>query len=539
MKEVNIRIKKTFFKKLRHNLRNPINAVLGFSELLTEEFQKNGIHKGMSHLVSIQETGHDIIKKIDKELQEQVSLLQLNNERLETTNIGEINKIGSEIKSIIDGQLRTMSGHIEALMKQNQKKVKIYVDDISIMHESCQFLENELNTLTSFQFNDLSSLDLELQGTALLTEIQDVLDSIQPLTQGEHKELINGTILIVDDNQSNISLLRKRFEKIGHKVLSAPNGYDALMLITAEGKEIDLILLDIIMPDINGYEVLKFIKSDNRYFHIPVVMLSSLDEVDSMFRCFELGADDYITKPFEPTLLNARLNSYVEKKKLKDKEQIYLNTIREEKDKSERLLLNILPAEIAERLKSGETTIADKLNNVTILFADLVNFTRLSKKLSPSELVELLNTIFRKFDDLCDAYSMEKIKTIGDSYLAASGIPKPIKTHAENAMKMATDILKYIEEIKAYGSELNIRIGMHSGSIVAGVIGKKKFVYDLWGDTVNIASRMESQGSAGKIHVTETVMKKLKDQYNFESCGKKEFKGVGKINTYYLLEDKK
>ncbi len=322
MKEVNIRIKKTFFKKLRHNLRNPINAVLGFSELLTEEFQKNGIHKGMNHLVSIQETGHDIIKQIDK---------IFNNERLETTNIGEINKIGSEIKSIIDGQLRTMSGHIEALMKQNQKKVKIYVDDISIMHESCQFLKNELNTLTSFQFNDLSSLDLELQGTALLTEIQDVLDSIQPLDQGEHKELINGTILIVDDNQSNISLLRKRFEKIGHKVLSALNGYDALMLITAEGKEIDLILLDIIMPDINGYEVLKFIKSDNRYFHIPVVMLSSLDEVDSMFRCFELGADDYITKPFEPILLNARLNSYVEKKKLKDKEKIYLNTIREEK----------------------------------------------------------------------------------------------------------------------------------------------------------------------------------------------------------------
>ena len=177
MKEVNIRTKKTFFKKLRHNLRNPINAVLGFSELLTEEFQKNGIHKDMNHLVSIQETGHDIIKQIDK---------IFNNERLETTNIGEINKIGSEIKSIIDGQLRTMSAHIEALMKQNQKKVKIYVDDISIMYESCQYLENELNTLTSFQFNDLSSLDLELQGTAFLTEIQDVLDSIQPLNQGEH-----------------------------------------------------------------------------------------------------------------------------------------------------------------------------------------------------------------------------------------------------------------------------------------------------------------------------------------------------------------
>ena len=109
MKEVNIRIKKTFFKKLRHNLRNPINAVLGFSELLTEEFQKNGIYKGMNHLESIQETGHDIIKQID---------IIFNNERLETTNIGEINKIGSEIKSIIDGQLRTMSGHIEALMKK-------------------------------------------------------------------------------------------------------------------------------------------------------------------------------------------------------------------------------------------------------------------------------------------------------------------------------------------------------------------------------------------------------------------------------------
>ena len=207
----------------------------------------------------------------------------------------------------------------------------------------------------------------------------------------------------------------------------------------------------------------------------------------------------------------------------------------QEKQKSEKLLLNILPEVIAHQLKENQQLIADDFAQVTVLFADLVGFTEISSRISPKELVIFLNQVFSEFDYLCEKYSLEKIKTIGDAYMVVGGLPLPREDHVSAIADMALEMLSIMQKLTTpNGKKMNLRIGINTGSVVAGVIGKKKFIYDLWGDAVNIASRMESLGNPGKIQVSESVYQNLKNDYVFESRGLILVKGKGEMYTYWL-----
>jgi len=220
------------------------------------------------------------------------------------------------------------------------------------------------------------------------------------------------------------------------------------------------------------------------------------------------------------------------KKKLKREQEL----LAAEREKSEKLLLNILPPAVAKRLKDGEEVIANEYNEVTILFADLVEFTGISQQISPARLVENLNKIFTHFDNLVEEYGLEKIKTIGDSYMVASGLTGDEHSHtlqmAELALTMISDIGKFSLDGK---NMCEIRIGIHTGPVVAGVIGSKKFSYDIWGDAVNTASRMESFGEAGKIQISEKFYGYVKDDYECQYRGQNEVKGKGMMNLYFLI----
>ncbi|OCQ97261.1 adenylate cyclase [Oscillatoriales cyanobacterium USR001] len=210
--------------------------------------------------------------------------------------------------------------------------------------------------------------------------------------------------------------------------------------------------------------------------------------------------------------------------------------LRCEQEESERLLLNILPKAIAERLKQGDINIADGFPEVTILFADIVGFTEISSRVLPQKLVDLLNQIFSAFDRLSEQYGLEKIKTIGDNYMVAGGLPMPHPNHAEAIAEMALDMQQEMVKFSLEcGEKLNIRIGINTGPVVAGVIGTKKFIYDLWGDAVNTASRMESHGIAGKIQVSAVTYQLLQDKYLFEERGIIQVKGKGEMMTYLLM----
>ncbi|GGA19781.1 hypothetical protein CYANOKiyG1_34500 [Okeania sp. KiyG1] len=207
-----------------------------------------------------------------------------------------------------------------------------------------------------------------------------------------------------------------------------------------------------------------------------------------------------------------------------------------EKEKSESLLLNILPEQIAQRLKQGHHQIADGFAEVTILFADIVGFTQLSEKVLPEDLVMLLNKIFSEFDKLSDRHGLEKIKTIGDAYMVASGLPIPRSDHAEAAAEMALDMQQEISKFNLqHNFELCIRIGINTGPVVAGVIGTKKYIYDLWGDAVNTASRMESHGIPGTIQVSTKTYDLLHNRYIFQERGAIAVKGKGEMKTYLLI----
>ena len=206
-----------------------------------------------------------------------------------------------------------------------------------------------------------------------------------------------------------------------------------------------------------------------------------------------------------------------------------------EQRRSEGLLLNILPQPIAEQLKRKQGIIAEYFQEVTILFADLVRFTELAAEIPPTELVGLLNLIISPFDELVDRYGLEKIKTIGDAYMAASGIPTPRSDHAVAAAELALAMQDAIQGFQLKdGRPLQLRIGLSSGPVVAGVIGTKKFIYDLWGDTVNLASRMESQGACGQIQVSQATYQRLKDRFWLEERGVIPIKGRGEMRTFWL-----
>ena len=232
---------------------------------------------------------------------------------------------------------------------------------------------------------------------------------------------------------------------------------------------------------------------------------------------------------WENQRLNKQLNQHIVQL---DQAYSMLNT---EHDRAERLLLNVLPEEVATRLKSGQATIADSYTEVTVLFADIVGFTSMSARIPPEQLVTMLNQVFSAFDQLAEKYSLEKIKTIGDAYMVVSGLNGPHPNRPEAAAAMALDMMEALRKLSdTLHLDLKVRIGMDTGPVVAGVIGTKKFIYDLWGDTVNTASRMESQGLPGRIQVTERFYECLQGKFKFEKRGVIQVKGKGEMNAYLL-----
>ncbi len=212
--------------------------------------------------------------------------------------------------------------------------------------------------------------------------------------------------------------------------------------------------------------------------------------------------------------------------------------LHEERQKSEKLLLNILPREVAVVLKSGRNTIAEYYGQASILFADVVDFTPLSERLTPNQLVELLNEVFSHFDTLVEKYGLEKIKTIGDCYMVAAGVPRPRADHAQVLVKLALEINAYVRRRTFDFGELSFRIGINSGAVVAGVIGRNKFIYDLWGDAVNTASRMESHGVPGAIQITAATQALICDEFVCEERGVIQVKGKGEMPVWHVMGEK-
>ncbi len=346
-------------------------------------------------------------------------------------------------------------------------------------------------------------------------------------------DILSRKILVVDDIEDNRDLVVLLLEDAGYaNLLEAEDGAEAIAILK-ENPDTDLVLLDIFMPQMNGYEVLEKIKSSPHLEDIPVIMISAHDKLDSVIRCIENGALDYITKPVEETFLLARVQSTLERKFLQDQQKALFRELDQEKKKSETLLYQVLPESVANRLKQGESRIADAIENVTVLFGDLVGFTTLATSIAPDRLVTLLNELFGNFDSLAAKFGLEKIKTIGDAYMLVGGIPPNTGEHALRCMEFALEALEFLEQYNLDSLiKLRLRIGLHSGSAIGGVIGHTRFTYDLWGDTVNTASRMEEMCEPDMIQISQTTYQYVRDFYAFDPRGEVSVKGKGPMHAY-------
>ena len=501
--------------RARHDLRSPLCHILGFTEILLEDAEDHARNDLLPQLRAIELATNEALERINEALN--VEGLTIRASDLPGLKVG------------LEESARTILRHSDALQQGRPiEEAKTFLDDLQRIHRAA----NETLEATIVTLPTLETLAQRPQLSAQ-EDFNTVVYTRSNHPDTEFETIHEARIMVVDDREENRTLLDRRLRRLGYSVFLAEGGEQAIQ-ITRE-TSIDLILLDIYMPGMDGIQTLKRLKRERATQHIPVIMLSSADEAENVVRCIRLGADDFLPKPFNATLLAARLQSSLARKRLIDQEHALMEQLKREQDRSERLLLNILPRPIASRLKAGENIIADHYENVSVLFADLVDFTQFSIRVKARDLVADLNKIFSAFDDLCDGHRVEKIKTIGDAYMVVSGLPDQRADHAQALAWLAMDMQMALAEFrKKQQSKLAMRIGINTGPVVAGVIGSKKFGYDLWGETVNIASRIQQQAPENGILITQTVKDHLSGAFSLKPAPPVTIRGKGKLETFVL-----
>jgi adenylate cyclase len=511
---------------LRQELQAPATAVTDFLGIIIEDARSNQLDHLLSDLERMRTASVQLNAFVKRLLQDTSSNLQNGESQQE---------FHRRLRHDLRTPLNAIKGYSELLIEDmegdGQSSLRF---DLEKLKQSADQLLGQVDSMVALTQQEEAA---EPDGRQRQLDIvADVLRTLEPLDAGRSGAPVqSSSILVVDDNAANRDVLARRLTREGHRVVTANSGAAALELVAAQ--DFDLVLLDLIMPEMSGFEVLRRLKATEHTSDVPVIVISALDEIDSVVRCIESGAEDYLTKPFNPVLLRARVEASLEKKWLRDREKKFIVDLEREKQRSEVLLLNILPQGIVNRMRGGETVIADHVDQVTILFCDLVGFTAISQALPAARTIDFLSRIFSAFDQLAAEHGVEKIKTIGDAYMVVGGIPEHQPDHA---MRIATLAPRMLEAVRIISESttlaLHARIGIHTGAVVAGVLGTHKFVYDVWGDTVNTASRMESHSLPGRIQVSAATRAALKNGFTFEPRGALEIKGKGLMETYFLVE---
>ena len=333
------------------------------------------------------------------------------------------------------------------------------------------------------------------------------------------------SLLVVDDEEFNRRIVARLLKKENYgDVEMAENGKQALEKLRE--KNFDAVLLDIEMPEMDGYGVLEHLQKDMRLRDIPVIMISGVEESESVIKCVEMGATDFLHKPFDPILLRARLGACLEKKRLRDQQLSHLSQLKSEKKKSDALLDVILPAGAANELKASGKVKPRRYNDVALLFCDIVGFTAYCEKHDAEEVVSGLQSLIEKFEAIADNYTMEKIKTIGDEFMASAGLLKSNDEPLLSAVKCGLDMIAASGETTP---NWEVRVGVHLGPVVAGIVGGDKYQFDVWGDTVNTAARMAGLGAPGHVVMTYDAWLGVQDDCEGRSMGQLEVKGKGKV----------
>lgn len=340
-------------------------------------------------------------------------------------------------------------------------------------------------------------------------------------------------ILIAEDDLDSRLLLQRILEKDNFQVTCAEDGEQAWEIF--QQQEFCLVLTDWQMPNMGGLELIEKICATVKGRYVYLILVTARDAKADLVQAMDAGANDYVTKPYDKNELLARVRAGMRIIELEQSLQEKNQLLRSEQENSERLLLSIFPQAIADQLKKSPGVIADSFADASVLFADINNFASLAARMSPIEIVELLNQLFCRFDRLADSFGLEKIKTIGDSYMVAGGILEPRPDHAAAVASMALAMQQEIVDLYRHANEpLQLRIGIDSGPVIAGVIGSARLAYDLWGETVQNAEQLKNFGLPGSIQTSAASFALLRDSFILEERGAFYLPGSGEITTYLL-----
>lgn len=324
-------------------------------------------------------------------------------------------------------------------------------------------------------------------------------------------------LLIIDDSGENLQVLNALL-KDDYRLKLAKSGAKGIE-IAQQHPQPDLILLDVIMPEMDGFQVCENLKADPQTSPIPVIFLTALNEVADETNGFRKGGSDFITKPFNPDIVKARISTHIE--------------LQRERRKSNELLRVLLPDAVVNDLIQHGAHKPQIKENVSILFCDFVGFTSISAQLTPEELIRELSEIFSAFDSICEENKTTRIKTIGDAYMAVSGIHAPTDEHAEQLVNTALSFIEFLENRNRESTQhWRCRIGVHSGKVIAGIIGKTRFIYDVVGDDVNIAARIETAGTPMAVTISPTTLSMIGNRFQTISAGIANLKGKGEMELY-------
>ena len=352
-------------------------------------------------------------------------------------------------------------------------------------------------------------------------------------------EILKARILIVDDLPANILLLERMLTGAGYAATASTLDPHAVCDLHQQN-DYDLIVLDLQMPGMDGFQVMEGLKDIEKDGYLPVLVITA--QPDHKLRALKAGAKDFISKPFDVAEVLTRVHNmlevrllHVEVHRKNDELKTLFDQVVAERKLSERLALHVPPDSIAARLQARPDVTADSFADVTVVIADIVGFAELTPAVSPAQLALLVDEIFTGFDGLAKARGLKRIKTLGNSYMAAAGVPVAASDHATRAAHLAVDMVDALNQFnERRGHTLQVRIGIASGAVVAGVIGKRQYLYDVWGDAVNTASRMESHGVAGRVQVSESTRELLGKPFLLEARGALEVEGHGEMKTWFI-----
>jgi adenylate cyclase len=489
---------------VRNKIRAPLHKLISYAELVSEDDACRGNSAVLNEITSLLHICETILHQtqaaFERAMVEETDAQTAVAEAVLQHN-PNLQRIRQELEQLCTNELS------KALRR-----------DIGAMSQTIYSFEGALATLAIPPLKELPTQPvsaLKPQSSSL----QPVRDQL--IAQVEYR----GLLLVVDDDEGNRDVLSRRLLRDGYEVMLAESGRQALRML--DRYDFDLVLLDIMMQGMDGISVLAELKRSPKLNQLPVIMITAVDEIESIAHCIEAGADDYLLKPFNPVLLRARINALLERKRLQDEKvrqhremEAILEDSRRQKERGEQMLLNILPAIVAEELREFGSVKPMYFEDVTIVFADIVGFTLSTEQLPADELVEILNEYFTRCDKIVMRYGLEKLKTIGDCYMFAGGLPVRNPSHPVDSVLAATEMIGAIKDLSAEGKvNWQLRIGINTGPVIAGVVGIRKFAFDVWGDSVNFSSRVEACGAPGRINLSVSTFARVKD---FFACERRE-----------------